>query len=392
MDYDKRNRRISEKLKQSIFEKYDFRCTSCGISNDEISLELAHIVPLSQGGESSAENLTVLCPNCHNMLDRSPKEYEFINFLVELLQADSNFSNIKREAIIGDSTRYRADIIADENIEEKIVPILIECKSYTSFSSSKALNSINQIKTYGKYSNAKKLVLAVPATLIEKDKNILEANNIEVWDLQYIIKRFASQIKNAASSYYKIYFFAQLYKGPKEKRELELVDSLKGILPGKEEWNIYQNIVGEICECLFSPPLEKPIPESSDKSKANRRDFIIPNYSDDGFWSFLRTAYQADYIVVDAKNYKNPIKKTSILQISNYLKPHGVGLFAMIFSRKGGDNSGCEQTIREQWLINRKMILVFEDEEVIEMLVAKSENRSPESILSRKIEQFRLSM
>jgi hypothetical protein len=106
----------------------------------------------------------------------------------------------------------------------------------------------------------------------------------------------------------------------------------------------------------------------------------------------LRNQYKADYLVVDAKNYKNQIKKASILQISNYLKPHGSGLFGVIFTRKGGDLRGCYHTLREQWMAHKKMIVVLNDEDVENMLLAKSSGGSPEDIIGKKIELFRLSM
>ncbi|MCX0450289.1 hypothetical protein, partial [Aeromonas veronii] len=144
-------------------------------------------------------------------------------------------------------------------------------------------------------------------------------------------------------------------------RELELLDRLKSYKPGRKDCYLYQSLVGDILEHIFSPPLNKPLPELSDKIKANRRDFIMPNYSSEGFWYYIREKYSADYIVVDAKNYSRKVKKNDVLQIANYLKPHGVGKFGLIFSRNGGDATGCEHTLREQWMVHEKMIIVLDD-------------------------------
>jgi len=100
----------------------------------------------------------------------------------------------------------------------------------------------------------------------------------------------------------------------------------------------------------------------------------------------------ADYLIVDAKNYSRKIGKTEVLQVANYLKPQGAGLVGLIFSRNGGDAAGCAHTLREQWLIHQKMILVFNDEDVESMLSAKEDGRGPEEVVGKKIEQFRLSM
>lgn len=185
---------------------------------------------------------------------------------------------------------------------------------------------------------------------------------------------------------------AQLVRPAKPSREQELRDALAACQPGKADWPVYQSLVGDILECLFTPPLGKPIPELSDKARANRRDFIMPNYTDKGFWAFMREKYEADYVVIDAKNYSRRVKKSEVLQIANYLKPHGAGLFGIIISREGGDTSGCEHTLREQWLIHRKLILLLDDDDVTQMLVTKSEGRVPEEVIEQKIEHFRLSM
>lgn len=157
------------------------------------------------------------------------------------------------------------------------------------------------------------------------------------------------QISNASPSYYKTLFLTQLARSSEPTREEELIELLEKCPPGRADCYVYQSLVGDILEHLFTPPLNKPIPELSDKARTNRRDFIMPNYSDKGFWAFMREKY-------------------------------------------GADSAGCEHMLREQWLISQKMILVLNDDDVIEMLMAKSDGRLPEDVLGRKIEQFRLSM
>ena len=386
------NKRITAALRQTLLEKYNYSCASCGISDNEVSLELAHIVPISQGGENSEENLTILCPNCHRQFDRQPREFEFVSYLSELMRLSPDFIDIEQEKLLGDETRYRADIIAQKKLKNNTETLLIECKSYTVLSSSKLNNVINQLRTYRNALGTGQMVLAVPATLKDRDVAILNKENIEVWDLPKITTIFADQIYDSQPGYFKAVFFARLSRPKKPTRSDELIAALDSCNPGINDWSVYQSLVGDILEYLFTPPLGKPISELSDKTKTNRRDFILPNYTEKGFWSFLREKYEADYIVVDAKNYTRKIKKSEVLQVANYLKPHGAGLFGLIISRNGGDTAGCENTLREQWLVHRKLILVLNDEDIKEMLVAKNDGRVPEEIIGQKIEQFRLSM
>lgn len=382
----------SSALRQRLLDKYNHSCVSCGVKNEDIPLELAHLIPIASGGETIEENLTVLCPNCHQTFDREPREQEFVSFLAELLKQHPDFNDILQEPLLGNETRYRADLLVQRQSRTITEKLLIECKTHRVLTSAHIHKVILQLEKYRDAYGDCRLILAVPATLRPRDIYDLRLASIELWDLNYIAEHFSKQIKEAYPSYYKALFFVQLSRPPKPTREQELLGNLSVCKSGKADWHVYQSIVGDILEYLFTPPLGKPIPELSDKAQANRRDFIMPNYVDKGFWAFMRDKYSADYIVIDAKNYTKKVKKSEVLQIANYLKPHGAGLFGLIFSRVGGDSSGCEHTLREQWLVHRKLILVLDDDDVKEMLIAKSDGRAPEDILSQKIEHFRLSM
>jgi hypothetical protein len=386
------NPRNSAILRHELLQKFGNACAICGVTDDVTPLNLIHLPHVSSSGLTTEENFIILCSNCHHTFDQQPKEYEFVSFLAEILNLHPDFSKVQQEVLLGSKIRYRADIIVNRQNNGRTNNLLIECKSYVLITSAQIHQVISQIKNYQATLDDCQLVLAVPYTIIEPHRETLKAANIEVWDLRYIAEQFSNQIKNASHSYFKALLLAILAKSQKRSREQEFLDLLSSCLPGNKDWSVYQKLVGEILEHLFTPPLGRPIPELSDKSQVNRRDFIMPNYSDKGFWAFLREKYEADYIVIDAKNYAKKIKKNQILQLANYLKPHGAGLFGLIVSRKGGDSGGCEHTLREQWLVHRKLILVLDDDDIRAMLLAKSDGRQPEDIIGQKIEHFRLSM
>ncbi len=104
-----------------------------------------------------------------------------------------------------------------------------------------------------------------------------------------------------------------------------------------------------------------------------------------------RGRYGADYVVVDPKNYKGKVKKPQVLQIANYLKPHGTGTFAIISLRNGPDR-GVNVTCREQWSVYGKLVLVITDEDLKAMLLAHGSGGRPDEVLGRAIQDFRLGM
>lgn len=177
-------------------------------------------------------------------------------------------------------------------------------------------------------------------------------------------------------------------KVPQPAAEIFL-QMLEDIQPGKSTWVRYQKLAGDILEFLFCPELAKPIPELSNQTRTNRRDFIFPNYAINGYWYSLRVHYAAHFVVVDAKNYKGKIGKTEVLQIANYLSDHGAGLFGLIISRNGSKRD-AEITQREQWAIYRKMIVILDDADLKQMLAVRSSNGEPADLIRQKIEDFRL--
>ena len=145
-------------------------------------------------------------------------------------------------------------------------------------------------------------------------------------------------------------------------------------------------------EFLFCPPLSHPLPQKSDATKNNRRDFILPTYVlEDSIWKFFRDKYRADFVVADAKNSAKPITKQDVLQMGNYLKPDGAGAFGIIISRKGSGSSS-DIAIREMWLYHHKMIVVLDDNDVEQMLLDRKNGNDPAELIRKKIEDFRLSI
>jgi len=163
---------------------------------------------------------------------------------------------------------------------------------------------------------------------------------------------------------------------------------LHGTAPGPAGAIPYQVLCTEIAEFLFAPSLGPPDKESSDDAKRNRRDFVMENLAESGFWNRARTQYQADYIVFDAKNYSGAIKKRSVIEISHYLTPYGLGLFGILMTRAGG-SSAARHAAQHQWISARRMIVILDDEIVHQMIEEKASGRAPELALGDWLADFR---
>ena len=61
--------KVSNKLRFEILERDGYKCRYCGRGEDECSLQIDHIRPISKGGKSTYDNLQTLCEDCNKQKD-----------------------------------------------------------------------------------------------------------------------------------------------------------------------------------------------------------------------------------------------------------------------------------------------------------------------------------
>ncbi len=316
-------------------------------------------------------------------------ELEFMMYLFKLIEANDNFSNVSLEPSFKDAKNQvlRPDIICEYQNKK----LIIETKKVAPLIDKRVFEYINQIKRYQLIGENTQLIIAFPDELQPSYEDYFKKENILVWDISTLASIFADQLKVIRETpLYPIIFSAGTKREERSQSEI-FIEELKSIKPGKTDWSSYQKLIANIMEYLFAPPLGKPLYELADKTKTNRRDIIIPNYAEKGFWQFLRDKNFADYIVIDAKNLTKSIEKKEVLQVSNYLKKFGTGLFGMIISRNK-PHSNAILTQREHWIADNKLIVFLQDEDIIQMLITKDSSGNPEEVIRQKIEDFRLSL
>lgn len=378
-------------VKKALLDRDGNKCSICGVELTHDNISIDHIFPRGLGGSNNFNNLRLLCRACNNKYANTAFfAYEFEKYIYDIIRKNNDFRNVELEKEIGTDKKYAADIIAERKKENKWEKIVIEIKYTTSLTIDRIKLVIEKFKEIEETIRNFKFILLFPGKLTEKASLLLGQNNIEVWDVEYILSKFGNEITQTDHPKFQSLFTINTYNSNKSEEQI-LIDKLKNCNPGKENWSMYQKLIGDILSFLFCPPLLVPLSEKSDALKINRRDFIFPNYCDTGFWAFLRSRYHADYIVVDAKNYSQLVTKKEVLQIANYLKYHGTGLFGMIISRKG-ISQGALYTIREVWAIDKKLIIILQDNDIEQMLLEKISKREPENVIRQKIEDFRLSL
>lgn len=314
---------------------------------------------------------------------------EFERYVYLLLVSTEKFDEIETFRVVGNR---EIDILAKEKTKDSIfeeVYWAIEIKKYSGpvpvVIIEGILSKLNDLRNH--FPGTKSLLIA-PSGFTTPAMALASRSGVKFWGLEDLYKltpeRLQVEIFNAT------FDETVLLPSPSSKEDA-LIESLKAIAFGKNQWSQFQQTTSKILEHLYCPPLETPKYELRDYDSRNRRDMIYENSAIDGFWRMIRDTYLAHYLVVDSKNYKAAISKQPIVEIAHYLKPYGCGMFGIIVSRVGG-GSAAYHAIKEQWIANNKLILILSDSDIIEMLQIKKANGNPESVLRRIIADFRMSL
>ncbi len=314
---------------------------------------------------------------------------EFENYIYDILSNIKKFNEVKSNVNI---KGYQIDIVATEKgkTTDKQKTWIVEIKRTRIIHVDVIQHLIKKWDAVKGLYPSIKFVLISTGQLTSIAYDLASNKNIEVWSLKEILNYTSKKVL-------KKYFDKSVIDKKQESTTIAdksdtLISSLNELAPGPSDWVKFQQLASDILEYLFCPPLESPKFEESDLSGKNRRDMIFENSALDGFWRISREVYNAHQIVVDAKNYSKLLTKKPILEIAHYLKPYGCGMFGMIISRLDASSSGLH-AIKEEWISNKKMIVIVTDKDIIEMLnIKKKDGGKPEEIIRRKVANFRISL
>lgn len=371
-----------------LFEKKALVCALCGRRLTPSTCIIEHKLPKPLGGNNDISNLQLVCLQCNAKKSEKPfLGYQFESYIKQIISAHPDYDLIDDIKSLG-QWEIIPDVVCRHHNNQVDKLIIAEIKLASSFTEDRIQSIIFHLSAQREVRPDAHLVFITPRELPERYQELLQKSGIELWDKKYLSQEFTSQIEEQKASQFTSLFYTESTENECDV----LIRELKSCPSGKDCWGKYEKLVKRILELLFCPPLNRPLVQCGDALKQNRRDYILPNYSrENDCWEFLRNKYSADYVVIDAKNSGKYIKKSDVLQIANYLKKDGTGLFGIIISRKGA-NTASEYAIREAWRYEGKMIVVLNDTDVEEMLLAKKNGSDPATLILKKIEDFRLSI
>lgn len=208
------------------------------------------------------------------------------------------------------------------------------------------------------------------------------------------IQQIAEDLYQSISTYYsnEVLELSTRFIEPSQPRSRELIEKLSECSPGRENWRKFEVVCKEILTFLFVPTLLEPLEQLETESGLQVRDLILHIPCDvSGFWNLIQSKYDALAIIVECKNYSNPIEGNNVVISSKYLGERRLGRFGIVISRFPPAESAIKERKR-LWLEEGKLILFLEDEDIKTMIKLKDEGNDPEIILDKKQRDFRQSL
>lgn len=153
--------------------------------------------------------------------------------------------------------------------------------------------------------------------------------------------------------------------------------------PGNASSREFEQIGSEIFHKLFSPQLGQPHEQERTQDGSIIRDGIFPIEQRTGVWDTVSYKYNSIAVIVDYKNYTDEIGTDEVSQMERYTN-EAIGNFGIIWARNGY-NTGAHTTRIRAASHNKKLILIFSDEQFLEMCKLKDQNQSPGSYIMKEM-------
>ena len=170
-----------------------------------------------------------------------------------------------------------------------------------------------------------------------------------------------------------------------------LKEKLLMCIPGKKGAYVFEKIGEDIISYTFEKELVKSGRQNSTRDGKQRRDSVFRIVSNDGFWGRVQRRFNSDFIIIDYKNYTDPIDSNTLYSVSKYAN-EAIGKLVVIVSRHGLSSSAIDTQIR----IFRDMgviIIVLSDDDLKTLINTKDnmgQDDRPSQLLDSKLDELLL--
>lgn len=169
----------------------------------------------------------------------------------------------------------------------------------------------------------------------------------------------------------------------------EFAEQLKQLKSGNDDAHNFHRLSKRILSYLFSDQLKNFKLEENINLGRKRVDICAYNISQKGFFFNLKNIHdiKCPYIIFECKNYTNDLDNPAYDQIGMRLYDD-IGKFGIIICRQIKDQTKLMNILKDILTKKKEYVIVIEDKDLIEMLLLKLNNKSPDKILEQKLKEL----
>ncbi|HOI75916.1 MAG TPA: restriction endonuclease [Syntrophales bacterium] len=253
--------------------------------------------------------------------------------------------------------------------------------------------AVAQLRATREFLSADKALLIISMTLPEQLKDELtQRDKISVWDareLRYLIEShpeierdFMALIEAKRTARRGIDETDLL-----DERARELISNLESLPPGRLNWREFEEICVEILNYSLIPPFGVPIIQSRSEDGLDIRDAVYPIGSEITFWDDLKRICMTRFAVAEFKNHSESITQKEVESVQQYLYRKAMRMFGIVCSRKEPSESAIRAR-RRAWVETDKLIVLLSDEDLKDLIRARSFGENPAAVIDAQLEEF----
>lgn len=164
-----------------------------------------------------------------------------------------------------------------------------------------------------------------------------------------------------------------------------LMERLRKCQPGKRDWKAYENLMVDVLQFLFVPPLGAPRLQSRTIDRLDVRDALLPNKAESGFWLQMRQNWGCHFALFEFKNLRDGVGADEVDQVRLYTQRKSIGRLAFVVGRQAARKS-ARDAIKVAYQYSDLMVVLLDDFHIESMLRLKGAGDNPTIILDEIID------
>jgi hypothetical protein len=213
---------------------------------------------------------------------------------------------------------------------------------------------------------------------------------LRIWDRE-VLNRLVNKHLKILEKYFAPYPAAvqalsrELSSGDSSRLE-EFKQRLGACPTGREHFAEYETICTELWQHVFEGKLGEPRVQRPTADRVQRRDSLFRNLRSTPFFERIFRRFDADFLIIDSKNYGDPVNSDVIEDVATYAN-RALGNFVIAVTRQGGGSAALAAQIRI--LRDRgTAVLTVSDEQMLEMVARKERGEEPEDVLEDLLDEL----